>query len=107
MSNNEECCCKKETADGKKKTIRPEDEKKKLTNRLSKIEGQIRGIKNMLDNDGYCTDLLIQVSAVKSALDSFSKEILSNHIRGCVVRDLKAGNEDVIDELLWTMQKLQ
>lgn len=101
------CCCAVENENGKKKTFRSDEEKKKLITRLNKIEGQIRGIKNMIENDGYCTDILIQVSAAKSALESFSTEILGNHIRGCVVRDLKEGKDEIIDELLWTMQKLK
>ena len=107
MEEQKECCCTKELNDGKKKTIRQECDKKKMITRLSKIEGQVRGIKNMIENDGYCTDVLIQVSAVKSALDSFSTEVLGNHIRGCVARDIKEGKDDVIDELLWTLQKLK
>ncbi|MCQ2595873.1 MAG: metal-sensing transcriptional repressor [Treponemataceae bacterium] len=75
--------------------------------RLNKIEGQVRGIKNMVERDEYCPDILIQVSAVRSALESFSAELLKNHIKGCVVRDLKAGKEEVVDELLKTLQKLK
>lgn len=104
---SEEKCCHCKIEDGKKKTIRTSEEKKKMSVRLSKIEGQIRGIKNMVENDSYCTDILIQVSAVRSALESFSTELLKNHIQGCVVRDLQDGKTEIIDELLWTIQKLK
>lgn len=101
------CCCSKEQKNGTKKTIRNDADKKKLMLRLSKIEGQIRGIKNMVDSDAYCTDILMQVSAARSALESLSLEVLKNHINGCVKRDLKEGKDDVIDELIWTLQKLK
>lgn len=104
------CCCSAEadaSIDGTKKTIRHDEDKKRLTTRLSKIEGQIRGIKNMVDSDAYCTDILTQVSAARSALESLSMEILKNHINGCVKRDLKEGKDEVIDELIWTLQKLK
>ena len=104
------CCCSAEaeaSPDGTKKTIRHGEDKKRLTTRLSKIEGQIRGIKNMVDSDAYCTDILTQVSAARSALESLSMEILKNHIKGCVKRDLKDDKDEVIDELIWTLQKLK
>lgn len=101
------CCCSQTASDGVKKTIRPSQDKKKMVTRLSKIEGQVRGIKNMVDQDAYCTDILIQVSAIRSALDSFSAELLKSHIKGCVTKELKAGKEEIIDELLWTLQKLK
>lgn len=93
------CCC------GKKKE-RDEKEKKDLLNRLSRIEGQVRGIKNMVEKDSYCVDILNQVSAVNAALNSFNKELLARHIRTCVVNDIKDGKEEVIDELVVTLQKL-
>ena len=104
------CCCSakaEDSLDGTKKTIRHGEDKKRLTTRLSKIEGQIRGIKNMVDSDAYCTDILTQVSAARSALESLSMEILKNHIKGCVKRDLKDDKDEVIDELIWTLQKLK
>ena len=101
------CCCSVHTEFDAKKTIRRDEEKKKLVTRLSKIEGQIRGIKNMVDADAYCTDLLVQVSAVRSALESLSLEVLKNHINGCVKRDLKEGKNEVVDELIWILQKLK
>ncbi|MBQ9721808.1 MAG: metal-sensing transcriptional repressor [Oscillospiraceae bacterium] len=97
---SEECCC------GKKTKERSEEESKSLCNRLSRIEGQIRGIRGMLDKNAYCPDILAQVAAANAALNAFSKELLSNHIRSCVVNDVRAGNDEVIDELLVTLQKL-
>ena len=85
---------------------REESEKRKLINRLSRIEGQIRGIKKMVEDDIYCNDILTQVTAASSALDSFSKEILGTHIKTCVVNNIKKENYEVIDELLETIQKM-
>ena len=85
---------------------RSEEEHKRLLNRLSRIEGQIRGIKNMIENDAYCTDIIIQVTAATAALNSFNKELLSEHIRTCVAEDIRNGKDDVIDDLLITIQKL-
>lgn len=100
MEENNCCCCS-----GKKKD-RSEKEYKDLVNRLSRIEGQIRGIKRMLDEDCYCPDIMIQVSAANAALNSFNKVLLANHIRTCVVDDIRNGNDDVIDELVTTLGKL-
>jgi CsoR family transcriptional regulator, copper-sensing transcriptional repressor len=83
----------------------PEEEKKLLT-RLRKVEGQIRGIEKMVENDAYCPNILIQVSAATSALNSFSKELLASHIRSCVVHDIKEDKEETIDELCSLLQKL-
>ena len=83
-----------------------EKEYKDLQNRLSRIEGQIRGIKGMVEKDAYCTDILIQVAAVNAALNSFNKVLLANHIRTCVARDIREGKEETIDELVATLQKL-
>lgn len=94
-----ECC-------SKKKKMRTEDELKKLMNRLNRIEGQIRGIKGMLEKNTYCTDILIQVAAVNAALNAFNKELLANHIKTCVANDIRDGKDDVIDELVETLQKL-
>nr|WP_330368886.1 metal-sensing transcriptional repressor [Butyrivibrio sp. FC2001] len=75
-------------------------------NRLKRIEGQVRGIEGMLENNAYCTDILTQVSAITSALNSFNKVLLANHMKTCVVDNIKEGNEEVIDELVCTLQKL-
>ncbi len=85
---------------------RSEKEYKDLLNRLSRIEGQIRGIKGMVENDSYCTDILVQVSAVTSALNSFNKVLLANHIKSCVAQDIRDGKEETVDELVETLQKL-
>ena len=85
---------------------RSEEELRSLTNRLNRIEGQVRGIRGMLERDAYCPDILAQVAAANAALNAFSRELLSNHIRSCVVNDVRAGNDAVIDELLATLQKL-
>ncbi|MCC8141362.1 MAG: metal-sensing transcriptional repressor [Lachnospiraceae bacterium] len=85
---------------------RSEQEYQALMNRLSRIEGQVRGVKGMLERDAYCVDILIQVSAINAALNSFNKELLGNHIRTCVVEDVRSGNNELIDELIATIQKL-
>ncbi len=100
MEENNCCCCS-----GKKKD-RSEKEYKDLVNRLNRIEGQIRGIKRMLDEDCYCPDIMIQVSAANAALNSFNKVLLANHIRTCVADDIRNGNDEVIDELVTTLGKL-
>ena len=85
---------------------RSEEELKKLTHRLSRIEGQVRGLREMLQRDAYCTDILIQVSAISAALNSFSRELLSEHIHTCVADGIRAGDDQVVDELVSTLQKL-
>ncbi len=97
---NECCCC------SKRKKERSPEEYKCLMNRLCRIEGQIKGIKNMLENDAYCPDILIQVSAVNAALNSFNKVLLANHLKSCVIEDIRKGNDQVVDELVETLQKL-
>lgn len=85
---------------------REEKEKKDLINRLKRIEGQVRGVEGMLENDAYCTDILVQVSAITSALNSFNKVLLANHMKSCVADNIRKGNDEIIDELVVTMQKL-
>ena len=85
---------------------RDNNELHSLTNRLSRIEGQVRGVKNMLEEEAYCTDVLTQVTAIQAALNAFNKELLANHIRSCVVEDIRAGNDEVVDDLVVTLQKL-
>ena len=80
-----------------KHKARSEKEYKDLLNRLSRIEGQIRGIRGMVEKDCYCTDILVQVSAVTSALNSFNKVLLANHIKSCVAQDIREGKEETID----------
>ena len=100
MSDKEICgCCGKTTA-------RSEEERKKLIHRLNRIEGQIRGIRGMVEKDVYCADILTQSAAVNAAVNAFNKELLASHIRGCVARDIREGKDEVIDELVATLQKL-
>ncbi len=99
---NEEKC---PYCSGKHKN-RDESEKKDLMNRLKRIEGQVRGVEGMLEKGVYCTDILIQVSAISSALNSFNKVLLGNHVKTCVAENIRSGNDEVIDELVTTLQKL-
>lgn len=99
MDGQKKCCCHKTKE-------RTEKEYKDLINRLSRIEGQIRGIKGMVERDAYCTDILIQVAAVNAALNSFNKVLLANHIRTCVTEDIKEGKEETVEELVAIIQKL-
>ena len=96
---NQNCCCRKTKE-------RSEEEYRSLIHRLNRIEGQIRGIRNMVEKSAYCPDILIQVAAANAALNSFSKELLSQHIRTCVARDIREGRDETIDELVSTLQKL-
>ena len=98
MTEKKECCVRH--------TARDEEDKKKLLIRLKRVEGQIRGIQNMVENDMYCPDILIQVSAATSALNSFNKELMAMHIKGCVMNDIKEGKEDSVDELVEVLRKL-
>ena len=85
---------------------REDKEKRDLMNRLKRIEGQVRGVEGMLENDAYCTDILIQVSAITSALNSFNKVLLANQVRSCGEENIREGNDEIIDELGVTLQKL-
>lgn len=89
-----------------RKSHHPEKVKKDLSNRLNRIEGQIRGIKGMIEKDVYCDDVITQLSATQSALNSVAKILLEGHLKGCVVDRLSEGDEEVIDELIVTIQKL-
>lgn len=100
MPEKESCgCCGKTT-------VRSEEERKKLIHRLNRMEGQIRGIRGMVEKDAYCADILIQSAAVNAAVNAFNKELLASHIRGCVAKDIRDGNDEVVDELVATLQKL-
>ena len=96
----------KQTCDCCRSTVRDEEERRKLCNRLSRIEGQIRGIKGMVEKDAYCVDILTQSAAVSAAINAFNRELLAEHIHSCVVRDIREGDEAVVDELVGLMQKL-
>lgn len=89
-----------------RKKERSPEEYKKLIHRLNRIEGQIRGIKGMVENNAYCPDILIQSAAVNAAINAFNKELLANHIRTCVADDIRNGKDEAIDELVVTLQKL-
>jgi Uncharacterized protein conserved in bacteria len=89
-----------------KYTKRSEEELKKLLNRLSRIEGQIRGIKGLLEKDAYCVDILTQSAAVSAAINAFNRELLSSHIHSCVVRDIRSGDDEVVDELVDLIKKM-
>lgn len=93
------CCCHKTKE-------RSEEEYKKLIHRLNRIEGQIRGIRGMVEKSAYCPDILVQVAAANAALNAFTKELLANHIKTCVADDIRAGRDETIDELVATLQKL-
>lgn len=98
--NEEKPCCSHKTKE------RSQKEYKDLIHRLNRMEGQIRGIKGMVEKDVYCTDILIQVAAVSAALNSFNKVLLANHIKTCVTRDIREGREETVDELVAILQKL-
>lgn len=99
MSEQPVCACHKIKE-------RTETESKQLLNRLSRIEGQIRGIRGMVEKNVYCTDILMQVAAANAALNAFTRELLGNHIRTCVADDIRNGKDETIDELVQTLQKL-
>lgn len=96
---DDKCCCHKTKK-------RDEQEKRSLINRLNRIEGQIRGIKGMVEKDAYCPEILIQAAAANAALNSFNKQLLAQHIKTCVAQDIRDGKDDTIDELLNVLQKL-
>lgn len=96
----ENCC-----HTGKKKS-RSERECREMINRLKRIEGQVRGVQNMVENESYCIDILTQVSAITAALNSFNKVLLAEHIRTCVTDDIRAGKEETVEELVAALQKL-
>jgi DNA-binding FrmR family transcriptional regulator len=98
-----ENCCK---TDGTRKKIRGEKEKRDLMNRLKRIEGQVRGLERMLEEDAYCPDILVQASAVNSALNSFSRTLLASHLHTCVTEDIRAGRDEAVDELMETLKKM-
>lgn len=96
--SEEKCNCQK-------KRIRKDEEKKSLCSRLNRIEGQVRGIKKMIESDTYCIDILTQVSAAQAALTSLSRMIMDSHIRNCVVKGVEEGDEKILDELMITLKK--
>ena len=95
-----ECCC------SQRRKVRERTEEEALLQRLSRIEGQVRGLQAMIERDAYCYDILTQSAAVNAAMNAFNKEILAHHIEGCVARDIRAGKDEVIEELVTILQKL-
>ena len=94
------CCC------SQRKKERTPEEYTKLIHRLNRIEGQIRGIRGMVENNAYCPDILMQSAAVTAAMNAFNKELLASHIRTCVVEDIRKGDTEVVDDLVATIQKM-
>lgn len=82
------------------------EEYQDLLRRLNRIEGQVRGVRRMVEEDRYCVDILTQVSAISAALNGFSRVLLANHVKSCVAEDIRAGSEQAVDELCATLQKL-
>ena len=107
--SDEKCCCRPATEAqnccGRTKH-RSEAEQRDLMNRLRRIEGQVRGIQKMLENDAYCPDILVQVSAINCALNSFNKALLTSHIKSCVTEDIRQGRDETVDELVTVLQKV-
>ncbi len=101
MDENKCTCCS-----CARTTTRSPEQLKKLTNRLCRIEGQIRGIRGMLERDAYCPEILTQAAAARAALDAFSRELVSAHLRGCVASDLRDGKDETVDELVALLEKL-
>lgn len=100
------CCCKREEEENVKYKHRDKQEKKALMTRLNRIEGQVRGVKAMVEQDRYCVDILTQVSAIQAALNGFNKELLARHIKTCVSEDIQKGNEEAVDELCELLKKM-
>ncbi len=100
MAEEKECCCSHKTKE------RSEKEYKDMIHRLNRIEGQVRGIKGMLERDAYCTDILVQVAAVNAALNSFNSVLLTNHMNTCVAENIACGSDKIVDELAGVLQKL-
>ena len=99
MEEKMSCC-------GCRTTQRTEEEARQLIHRLNRMEGQIRGIRNMVENSAYCADILVQCAAVTAAMNAFNRELLASHIRNCVAGDLRAGKDETVEELVMTLQKL-
>ncbi|MEY8385723.1 metal-sensing transcriptional repressor [Oscillospiraceae bacterium 38-13] len=95
-----------ETCECRKTKERSQEEYKRLVNRLNRVEGQIRGIRGMVERSAYCPDILAQVAAANAALNAFARELLAEHIRTCVTRDVREGKDETVEELLATLQKL-
>ena len=108
MAEEKCCCAPAENTDTccERTRVRSDKEYKDLMNRLKRIEGQVRGVQKMLESNAYCPDIMVQVSAINSALNSFNKSLLASHMRNCVADDIRAGRDETIDELVETLQKV-
>ena len=102
MSKKTETCCPA----CEKQTERSEEQKKKLLNRLSRLEGQVRGVRKMVENDAYCNDVLVQTAAISAAVNAFSREVLRSHLKSCVIRDIREGRDEVADERMETLERM-
>ncbi|MFD1737652.1 metal-sensitive transcriptional regulator [Bacillus salitolerans] len=102
-THNDDCCA---LENGERKSHHSEKHKKNLVSRLNRIEGQIRGIKGLIEKDTYCDDIITQISAVQSALNSVGKLLLESHLKSCVIERIQDGDEEVLDELLVTIQRM-
>lgn len=100
MSQDKETCCAHRT------TKRSDEDKRALVNRLSRIEGQVRGIKRMIENDEYCLDILVQSSAAASAMNSFNRELMAKHVTGCLAKEMTDEGRETLNELVASLQAL-
>ncbi len=100
MTDRNEACC------SQRKRLRSEEERRELMNRLKRIEGQVRGLQRMLEEDAYCPDILTQASAVQAALNGFCRTLLESHLHSCVTEDIRAGRDEAVDELTEILKKL-
>ena len=102
MSNQKETGCPA-CAKG---TERSDEQRRKLLNRLSRLEGQVRGVRKMVEEDAYCNDILVQTAAISAAINAFSREVLRSHLKSCVIRDIREGRDEVADELMETLERM-
>ena len=105
LPEQQENCCHS-TIDNKRKSHHSEADKKSLISRLNRVEGQVRGVKRLIEEDTYCDDVLTQIAAIQSALNSVGKLLLEGHMKSCVVERIQEGDQEVIDELLVTVKRL-
>ena len=102
MSNQKETGCPACA----KVTERSDEQRRKLLNRLSRLEGQVRGVRKMVEEDAYCNDILVQTAAISAAINAFSREVLRSHLKSCVIRDIREGRDEVADELMETLERM-
>ncbi len=102
MSNQKETGCPACA----KATERSDEQRRRLLNRLSRLEGQVRGVRKMVEEDAYCNDILVQTAAISAAINAFSREVLRSHLKSCVIRDIREGRDEVADELMETLERM-